>query len=114
MTDLEIVNRSYPQCLQADPASVYVAVRASVKGNGLAYASTVRLTFGLALWIAIIIHIIGVEIYVCTTSPNVPSGTSYFVTLIQIRLTESSNQHRCGFILQRNDDEGGKASPDDH
>lgn len=57
-------NQTYPQCNQANSTQVYVAVHAGVKGSGLAYASTVRLTFGMALWFAIVVHIIGVEVYV--------------------------------------------------
>jgi hypothetical protein len=66
MTDLNAVKQLYPQCVQAgvDPATEYAAVRATVKGNGLGYGSTVRLTFGMALWLAIVIHVIGVEVYV--------------------------------------------------
>jgi hypothetical protein len=67
MPDVNAVKELYPQCTQPgiDPADVYVAVRATVKGSGgLGYASTVRLTFGMALWTAIVIHVIGVEVYV--------------------------------------------------
>ena len=82
MTDLNAVKQQYPQCVQAggDPAKEYATVRATVKGNGgLGYGSTVRLTFGMALWIAIVIHVIGVEIYVCTIKS---SGLLVFTTLI--------------------------------
>lgn len=66
MTDVNTVEQLYPQCTQLDVnlAKTYVAVHASVKGNGLNYGSTVRLTFGMALWVAIVIHTIGVEVYV--------------------------------------------------
>jgi hypothetical protein len=69
MTDLDEVSQLYPQCTQpdADLAKTFVAVHAAVKGNGLEYGSTVRLTFGMALWVAIVLHIIGVEIYVRIT-----------------------------------------------
>jgi hypothetical protein len=68
MTDMNAVNISYPQCTQAgvNPANVFVAVHAA-KGNRLTSSSAVRVTFGMALWVSIIIHIIGVEIYVRTT-----------------------------------------------
>jgi len=96
MTDLNAVNQSYPQCVQpgVNTAEVYVAVHASVKGNGLAYGSTVRLTFGMALWVGIVLHTVGVEVY--------------------IRLTESSNQHRRGFVLEPLGDETAKIIADDH
>ena len=66
MPDLDDVNQLYPQCAQAgvDLTKVHVAVHAAVKGNGLNYGSTVRLVFGMALWIGIMTHIIGVELYV--------------------------------------------------
>jgi hypothetical protein len=68
MTDVNGVNRSYPQCTQAgvNPANVFVAVHAA-KGNKLTSSSAVRVTFGMALWVCLVIHIIGVEIYVRTT-----------------------------------------------
>ncbi|KIM82605.1 hypothetical protein PILCRDRAFT_820479 [Piloderma croceum F 1598] len=96
MTDVNAVSQSYPQCAQAgvDLSKVFVAVHAATKGNGLEYGSAVRLTFGLALWVSILIHIIGVEIY--------------------IRKTESSNQHRRGFVLERNDDDTIKSRTDDY
>ncbi|KIM81594.1 hypothetical protein PILCRDRAFT_821370 [Piloderma croceum F 1598] len=83
MTDVDEVSQLYPQCTQpgVNLAKTFVAVHAAVKGNGLEYGSTVRLTFGMSLWIAIVIHVIGVEIY--------------------IRKTESSNQHRRGFVLEK-------------
>ena len=66
MTDVNTVEQLYPECARHDVnlSETYVAVQASVKGNGLNYGSTVRLTFGMALWVAIVIHTIGVEVYV--------------------------------------------------
>jgi len=96
MPDLDDVNQLYPQCAQAgvDLTKVHVAVHAAVKGDGLSYGSTVRLVFGMALWIGIMTHIIGVELY--------------------IRKTESSNRHRRGFVLERDDDDTVKSTADDH
>jgi len=95
LTDMNAVNKSYPQCIQAgvNPADVFVAVHAA-KGNRLTSSSAVRVTFGMALWVSLLIHTIGVEIY--------------------IRLTESSNQHRRGFVLERNDDDITINRADDH
>jgi len=69
MTDVDEVTQLYPQCTQpgVNLAKTFVAVHAAVKGNGLEYGSAVRLTFGMALWVAIVIHVIGVEIYVRIT-----------------------------------------------
>jgi len=98
MPDMDDVNQSYPLCAQAvvdsNITKVYVAVHASVEGNGLSYGSTVRLVFGMALWIGIMTHIIGVEFY--------------------IRKSESSNRHRRGFVLERDDDDTVKSTTDDH
>jgi hypothetical protein len=68
MTDTNAVSQSYPQCTQTgvDLSKVFVAVHAATKGSGLGYGSAVRLTFGLALWVSILIHTVGVEIYVRT------------------------------------------------
>jgi hypothetical protein len=56
----------YPPCAVADQdlGSVHVAVRAAVNEWPLGFASSVRVTFGMALWVATVIHVIGVEIYV--------------------------------------------------
>jgi hypothetical protein len=66
MTDLNAVQQSYPQCTQAGAniTNVFAAVHATIKGNKLSSASTLRVTFGMSLWIGIVIHIICVEIYV--------------------------------------------------
>jgi len=66
MNDVNAVNQSYPSCTQPgiDLSKVFVPVHAAIKGSGLGYASAVRLTFGLGLWVALVIHVIGVEIYV--------------------------------------------------
>jgi hypothetical protein len=42
---------------------VHVAIRVDL-GNNLGFGSSVRATWGMSLWIAIVIHILGVEIYV--------------------------------------------------
>lgn len=91
MTDLNAVQQSYPQCTQAGAniTNVFAAVHATIKGNKLSSASTLRVTFGMSLWIGIVIHIIGVEIY--------------------IRMTESSNRHRRGFVLEPEDDDAAKS-----
>jgi hypothetical protein len=69
MTNVHAVNQSYPQCAQAgvNLATVYVPVHASVKGNGLNHGSAIRLTVGMVLWVSIVIHILGMEVYVRAT-----------------------------------------------
>jgi len=90
------LQQSYPQCTQGaeNVANVRVAIRAAVNEGGVGLGSSVRATWGMCMWVAIVIHIIGAEIY--------------------IRLTESSNQHRRGFVLQRSiDDDAEKRRPGD-
>jgi hypothetical protein len=62
----DALQKSYPQCTQAgsDLANVRVAIRAAVDGDNLGLGSSVRVTWGMALWVAIVIHALGVEIYV--------------------------------------------------
>ena len=67
VTDVNTVRQSYPQCAQAganNVTDVFVAVHASVNGSHLTSSSAVRLTFGMSIWIAMVSHIIAVEIYV--------------------------------------------------
>jgi hypothetical protein len=66
MTNVTAVEQLYPQCTQAgvDLAEVFVAVHATAKGGRLGSASITRATFGMCMWLALVIHIIGVEIYV--------------------------------------------------
>lgn len=59
------VTQLYPQCAEADDlGSLHTAIRVAVKDGPLGFASSVRATFGMALWLAIVIHLIGVEFYV--------------------------------------------------
>jgi hypothetical protein len=98
LKNMDAVNDLPLECLVADDlASVHTVVRAAVKHPGLGFASSVRATFGMSLWLAIVIHTIGVELY--------------------IRQTERANQFRRGFVLERidMDDDGdmNKRTPDD-
>jgi hypothetical protein len=43
---------------------VHVAIRAAVDGDKLGLGSSVRVTWGMAMWVAIVIHVLGVELYV--------------------------------------------------
>ncbi|KDQ13810.1 hypothetical protein BOTBODRAFT_110881 [Botryobasidium botryosum FD-172 SS1] len=77
---------AYPQCgdTTVNPSTIHVPIQASTKAYPVNYGTSVRLTFGMGLWIAIVLHVIGVEIY--------------------IRSTEAANQHRRGFVLDRKKD----------
>lgn len=73
LKSMDTLTRLYPQCAEAGSLdTLYTAVQAGSKYGPLGRASSVRVTRGMVLWIAIIIHIIGVEFYVCSieTSAN--------------------------------------------
>ncbi|KAG8982356.1 hypothetical protein FRB94_000897 [Tulasnella sp. JGI-2019a] len=91
-----VFTQTYPACANhgTDPSLIHVAVRASMHAYPVNFGSAVRETFGMALWIALVIHVLGVEIY--------------------IRATEASNMHRRGFVLERRDDGTAEKSSDDH
>ncbi|KAK1219859.1 hypothetical protein PQX77_017438 [Marasmius sp. AFHP31] len=61
----------YPTCLTGSLDAVHVPVPA-VWTTGLNIGSTLRMSFGPALWIALVLHAVGVEIYIYLT----PSGTA--------------------------------------
>jgi len=76
----------YPACAAAlanntTLTSVYVAIHASMNEKGLNANAAIRLSFPVGLWMALVIHIVGVELY--------------------IHLTEKQNRHREGYILTR-------------
>jgi hypothetical protein len=88
LNNTDTVTQLYPQCAEADDlGSLHAAIRVAVKDGPLGFASSVRATFGMALWLAIVIHIIGVEFY--------------------IRKSENANQFRRGFVLERSDVDDG-------
>ncbi|KAJ7280353.1 hypothetical protein C8J57DRAFT_1021308, partial [Mycena rebaudengoi] len=72
----------YPQCIapEVNPGGVWAAVHASTNNGKLELASAARAVQGMALWIATLIHIVGIELY--------------------INKTDSSNQVRLGFVLE--------------
>lgn len=43
---------------------MHTIIKAAVNEYPLGFASSVRVTFGMALWLATVIHTIGVEVYV--------------------------------------------------
>ncbi|QRV98960.1 hypothetical protein RhiJN_26979 [Ceratobasidium sp. AG-Ba] len=60
----------FPVCALSpgdDPKNVYVLVRASVNEDPINLGSAQRVTFGMALWLAMMIHAAGVEIYILAT-----------------------------------------------
>lgn len=104
----------FAQCASSTPSDngLYVPVHASVHEGKLGTASAVRVVQGMALWVATIIHMALVEVYV---------GTLFLVLLLsislvdpQIRSTESANHQRHGFVLEARDFDSSKTySPRD-
>lgn len=68
--------QTYQQCTppNIDTSSVFLAIRADAKGGGLGLGSSVRATFGMSLWLAIVLHTIGVETYVRSFVPSIIKG----------------------------------------
>jgi hypothetical protein len=66
LQSMDAPQQLYPQCTQAGSnlANVRVAIRAAVDGDDLGLGSSVRVTWGMAMWVAIVIHVLGVELYV--------------------------------------------------
>jgi len=64
--NMDDLNATFPQCVQAGDnlGNLHTIIRADVDQYPLGYASSVRATFGMVLWIALVLHIFGVEIYV--------------------------------------------------
>ncbi|KAI3612082.1 hypothetical protein WG66_016172 [Moniliophthora roreri] len=73
----------YPQCSTSGDPSFHVAVHASLNEGELGYASASRVTHGMALWVAALIHVVGVEAY--------------------LRYSEKANYERHNFALEPQD-----------
>jgi hypothetical protein len=60
------LQKSYPQCAQAGSniTHVHIAIHASLKEGKLGSGSCVRAIWGMCMWVAIVLHILGVETYV--------------------------------------------------
>jgi hypothetical protein len=70
------IQKSYPQCAQTGPgvnlSDVLVIVQGSVSGDKAEVGSATRLTFGMCLWIGILINAFGIEFYV-RSNPSLPN-----------------------------------------
>ncbi|KAH0609074.1 uncharacterized protein H6S33_001302 [Morchella sextelata] len=68
MDDASRFAESYPTCL-TNANYGYIAVQASFKSGSSPekIGAAFRLTFGMGMWIAILVHVIGVEIYIRLT-----------------------------------------------
>ncbi|CEL60101.1 hypothetical protein RSOLAG1IB_09350 [Rhizoctonia solani AG-1 IB] len=63
--------QAYPQCITSsalsNPNNIYVAVHASWREGQLGRGSAIRASYGMALWIAMILHAVGIELYLRMT-----------------------------------------------
>jgi Predicted membrane protein (DUF2306) len=66
----DLVNKLYPQCSSPNTTvDDLVIVHASFgSGRPEQIAASLRLSFGMGLWLAILMHMVGVEIYLALTS----------------------------------------------
>jgi len=82
--------QTYPMCgnTTVDPSNIRTLIQVQTHALPANYGSSVRATFGMGLWIALVLHVIGVELY--------------------INATDEANQHRRGFVL------GPDKTADDH
>jgi len=77
----ETFRAQFPQCLTGNDLSKnFAVVLASMKGGKLMKASATRVMAGMAVWLATVIHGLGIEIY--------------------IQATESANHSRYGYALE--------------
>jgi hypothetical protein len=64
--DPAYIENTYPQCINGDE-SLVVAVHAFFKSNREEIGASLRINFGMAIWMAILLHAVGVEIYLKLT-----------------------------------------------
>ena len=74
---------NFPDCAayySGEDPEKYVMVRASMKGNRATVASALGISFGPAMWLALALHAIGIEVYVRAASIH-PPKTSHPVRI---------------------------------
>ncbi|PMD41984.1 hypothetical protein L207DRAFT_485407 [Hyaloscypha variabilis F] len=76
----------YPQCSNAT-ASIPVVVTADMHGSPEQMGASLGLSFGMALWMSILLHLVGVEIYL-----NLTPGETH-----RMRLVSYERQLEAGF-----------------
>ncbi|CAE6420737.1 hypothetical protein BN14_02166 [Rhizoctonia solani AG-1 IB] len=68
LEDPNIIQKSFPVCVNATrPKRTFVPVHASIHQEPINFGATYRVTFGMALWLAILIHLAGTELYINLT-----------------------------------------------
>jgi uncharacterized membrane protein len=63
--DPQYIQNKYPQCVSDSNADAIVQANFGTEKDGI--GSSLRITFGLATWLAIFLHAVGVEIYLNLT-----------------------------------------------
>jgi len=63
--DSQAFTAEFPQCAQLGPSGL-ILVSADYS-NRLHYASALRSTFGISLWLALVLHVFGAELYISLT-----------------------------------------------
>ncbi|KAG8985167.1 hypothetical protein FRB94_009817 [Tulasnella sp. JGI-2019a] len=71
---------TYPACVVADPSNVRLAIQASLTESPVNKGSAAREVMGMSLFVALLLHSLGIEIY--------------------IRLTDATHQPPRGFLLR--------------
>ncbi|KAG8721991.1 hypothetical protein FRC08_008087 [Ceratobasidium sp. 394] len=68
LDDPSAVQESFPVCVNATrPKRTFVPVHASIHEAPINFGSTYRIVFGMTLWLAILIHLAGTELYIYLT-----------------------------------------------
>ncbi|KAG8691283.1 hypothetical protein FRC09_011667 [Ceratobasidium sp. 395] len=81
--DPNVIQQSFPVCVNATrPKRTFVPVHASIHEAPINLGSTYRIVFGMTLWLAILIHLAGTELYIYLTKPyakptQTPAKTSF-------------------------------------
>ncbi|KAF9258562.1 hypothetical protein L218DRAFT_729626 [Marasmius fiardii PR-910] len=87
LNDTKQLSRLYPECQTSGNTLVNptrsVTVHCSVHEGSLGIASCERATHGMGLWVALLLHVVGVEIY--------------------LRCTERANYQKMGYVLEPRD-----------
>jgi hypothetical protein len=93
----------YPACASyangTNPAEVAI-VLANLDGEtGVNAGAALNMSFGMALWLSVVVHAIGVEIYVSSSQMSTTQET--FLTITQLHLTPREAQRLRQISYQR-------------
>ncbi|ELU39475.1 hypothetical protein AG1IA_06493 [Rhizoctonia solani AG-1 IA] len=89
----EALIQAYPECgtptALEKPKWTHVAVHASWNEGPLGRGSASRASFGMALWVAMFLHILGIELYVRVDGLD---ASNSLLTLLQLRYTQDESK----------------------